>query len=198
MGTGGGAGAPENFSTWQTRDKTYVSTYIQQATNLYLTVVHIWDKQVGFPFVPKRDPMPVDCMIDDPAFDVEQGDFDGDQNDNTAPPTTPTPSSMQTHLEHQSRTPGSMSSMSKSYQKEKGLQNVLEKMNQGWQEVMEATRELLNIMRTAGDSTRSTPVFQPHEIVQQIQQSKMLIEKREKKMRMLSKRKWAISADTST
>ncbi len=86
MGTGGGSGAPENFSTWPTCDETHVSTYIQQNTNLYLAVVHIWDKQFGFPFVPKRDPMPVDCMIDTPAaFAVEQVDFDGEQNDNTAP-----------------------------------------------------------------------------------------------------------------
>ena len=200
MGTGGGAGAPENFSTWQTRDETHVSTYIQQATNLYLAVVHIWDKQFGFPFVPKRDPMPRDCMIDDSTFGVEQADFDAEQNDDnyagmdTPPrPTTPIPSGTRTNLA-QSKTPGSMS---KSYQKEKGLQNVLEKMNEGRQEVKEATREILDIMRTAGDS-RSTPVSQPHEIVKQIQESMTLIEKCEKRMKTLSKRKQAINADTST
>jgi hypothetical protein len=36
MGTGGGPGALENFSTWQTRDESYVSQYTQQASNLYL------------------------------------------------------------------------------------------------------------------------------------------------------------------
>jgi hypothetical protein len=71
--------------------------------------------------------MPSDCTIDDPAFDVEQVDFDADRNEDnyagmdTALPMTPTPSSMRTHLA-QSRIPGSMSStMSKSYQKEKAL-----------------------------------------------------------------------------
>ena len=87
--------------------------------------------------------------------------------------------------------------MSKSYQKEKGLQHVLKKMNEGRQEVKEATREILDIMRTAGDS-RSTHVSQPHEIVKQIQESMTLIEKCEKRMRTLSKRKRAINGDTST
>jgi hypothetical protein len=65
MGTGGGPRAPENFSTWKTWDETYVSQYTQHLSHLYLAVVHIWDKQFGFPFVPKRDPMSDDCMIDD-------------------------------------------------------------------------------------------------------------------------------------
>jgi hypothetical protein len=37
---------------------------LQQGTNLYLAVVHILDKQFGFPFAPKRDPMPTYCLID--------------------------------------------------------------------------------------------------------------------------------------
>ncbi len=65
MGTGGGPGAPENFSTLQTWDETYVSHYTQHLSHLYLAVVHIWDKQFGFPFVPNMDPMPGNCMIDD-------------------------------------------------------------------------------------------------------------------------------------
>jgi hypothetical protein len=65
MGTGGGPGAPKNFATWQTRDESYVSQYTQCLSHLYLAVVHIWDKQFGFPFVLKMDPMPDDCMIDD-------------------------------------------------------------------------------------------------------------------------------------
>jgi hypothetical protein len=58
MGTGGGPGVPENFATWETQDESYVLLYTQQDANLYLAVVHIWDKLYGFPFVPRRDPMP--------------------------------------------------------------------------------------------------------------------------------------------
>ncbi len=65
MGTGDGPGAPKNFATWETRDESYVSLYTQHDANLYLAVVHIWDKQYGFPFVPRRDPMPDHCMIDE-------------------------------------------------------------------------------------------------------------------------------------
>jgi hypothetical protein len=54
-------------------------------------------------------------------------------------------------------------------------------MNQGRLEVKEATREILDIMRTAAGDSKSTPVSQPHEIVQQIQQFMTLIEKCEKK-----------------
>ena len=63
MGTGGGPGAPENFLTWETCDESYVSLYTQQASGLYLMVVHIWDENHGFPLVPRRDPMPDHCMI---------------------------------------------------------------------------------------------------------------------------------------
>ncbi len=52
MRTGGGPGAPKNFATWETWDESYVSLYTQQDAYLYLVVVHIWDKQYGFPFVP--------------------------------------------------------------------------------------------------------------------------------------------------
>ncbi len=63
MVTGGSSGEPENFSTWRTQDKSYVFGNIKQTCNLYLAVVHIWDKHFGFPFVPKKDPMPGKCMI---------------------------------------------------------------------------------------------------------------------------------------
>ncbi len=51
LGTGGGPGVPKNFATWETRDESYASLYMQQDANLYLVVVHIWDKLYDFPFV---------------------------------------------------------------------------------------------------------------------------------------------------
>jgi hypothetical protein len=44
MGTGGGPGAPKNFATCETQAESYMSLYMQQDANLYLAVVHIWDK----------------------------------------------------------------------------------------------------------------------------------------------------------
>jgi hypothetical protein len=51
---------------------------MRQDFNLYLAVVHIWDKLYGFPFVPRRDPLPEECMIDDPVdFEYEENEDDG-------------------------------------------------------------------------------------------------------------------------
>ncbi len=81
MWTGGGPGAPENFATWETWDESYILLYMQQDANLYLAVVHIWDKLYGFPFVPRRDSMPDDCMIDDPVeFEYEEEEDNGNNN----------------------------------------------------------------------------------------------------------------------
>ena len=69
MGTGGGHGVLKNVATWETWDESYVLLCRQQDANLYLVVVHIWDKLYGYPFVPRprRDLMPDNCMIDDPT-----------------------------------------------------------------------------------------------------------------------------------
>jgi hypothetical protein len=79
LGTGGSPGAPENFSTWQTQGEGYMSQNTQQACNIYLVVVHIWDKQFEFPFVPKKDPMPDNCMIDD-IVDFGDGEENADND----------------------------------------------------------------------------------------------------------------------
>ena len=57
--------------------------YTQQASNLYLAVVHIWDKLYGFPFVPRRDPMPEDCTIDN-IVDFECENEDDEDNTSNA------------------------------------------------------------------------------------------------------------------
>ncbi len=52
MGTGGGSGLPENYVVWQERDETTITGYIPQiAADLYLTVVHMWDRMYDYPFV---------------------------------------------------------------------------------------------------------------------------------------------------
>ena len=64
MGTGGGPGADENYIAWQQRDEFHVVQYTYQPSNIYLTIVHTWDEQFGFPFVSVKVPLPLDCAID--------------------------------------------------------------------------------------------------------------------------------------
>ena len=78
MGTGGGSGAPENFADWQERDESYILTYTpQQAANLYLTIVFMWDKTHGFPLKPSVGPM---------RGGREDEQYDGGDNSYDPPP----------------------------------------------------------------------------------------------------------------
>ena len=67
-GTGGGSGAAENFVGWDEADETGVVMYTGQGGQpslVYLSCVHMWDREFGYPFVSVRDPLPTDCAIDD-------------------------------------------------------------------------------------------------------------------------------------
>ena len=78
MGTGGGSGAPENFADWQERDESYILSYTpQQAANLYLTIVFMWDKTHGFPLKPSVGPM---------RGGREDEQYDGGDHSNDPPP----------------------------------------------------------------------------------------------------------------
>ena len=66
MGTGGGPGYPENFNNWQARDSEWVAMYLNdQKCNLFLTVIHMWDKQHKFPMVKIVGSVPPESQIDD-------------------------------------------------------------------------------------------------------------------------------------
>ncbi len=66
MGTGGGPGMPENYVIWQERDETTFTGYISQVTaDLYLTIVHMWDRMYDYPFVTTREQIPQEARIDD-------------------------------------------------------------------------------------------------------------------------------------
>lgn len=64
-GTGGGPGDDANYVCWQERDPTRVAGYSDQPSRIYLTVIHIWDKQYSYPCVVSKDPMPNDCQRED-------------------------------------------------------------------------------------------------------------------------------------
>ena len=66
MGTGGGDGDEANFSNWWERDDTRTVTYINgQNSNLYLSLIYMWDKMFNFVFVEKKDPLPAHMGIGD-------------------------------------------------------------------------------------------------------------------------------------
>ena len=70
-GTGGGLGADKNFAAWEQCDECCVVNYTNQPSNIYLSVIHMWDKDYCFPFVSVKDPLPLDCSINDRLnFDV--------------------------------------------------------------------------------------------------------------------------------
>jgi hypothetical protein len=55
----------------------HVVRYSNQPSNIYLSVVHSWDKQFGFPFVSVKDALPTECAIDS-SFDFSQQDYEED------------------------------------------------------------------------------------------------------------------------
>ncbi len=66
MGTGRGDGDEASFLNWWERDDTCTATYIiGQNSNLYVSLIYMWDKIFNFVFVEKNDPLPVHMGIGD-------------------------------------------------------------------------------------------------------------------------------------
>ncbi len=187
MGTGGGPGAPRNVATWETRDESYILLYTQQDANLHLAVIRIWDNLYGFPFVPRRDPMPDDCMIDDP-IDFEYGKEQDDDRNSNPVLRTPVPDEATT------TPPSSGKSQSKSARKEKGIESVLEKMSQGQEERSKVAMEIVGM---TGDSRLTSGLLggEPHEIMDQINKSMTLIGTCQKELKDLCQQKRAITRE---
>jgi hypothetical protein len=87
-GTGGGDGDPVAYALWDQREPLAVVGYAMKnraVNKAYLTVVHIWDKEYGFPLVKVKGSVPLQIAVDD-------GDGGNDNDGNTlatlAPPST--------------------------------------------------------------------------------------------------------------
>lgn len=81
-GTGGGSGAPEDFSIWEQRDPIRFIDYSNQAARMYLSVVYIWDKKYDFLLVTQKDTVPADAVIDDGVlFGSWHDEAEEDDND---------------------------------------------------------------------------------------------------------------------
>ena len=90
MGTGGGAGYPENYTNWQQRESECVAAYLNdQDVNLFLTPIHMWDKFYSFPLVKVVGTVPTEAQIDDDTFIAEDAGGDDEFNIHYDP-TTPT------------------------------------------------------------------------------------------------------------
>ncbi len=51
---------------WEEREDAEFATYVgNQNRCMYLTIVHMWDKQHGFPLVVTKEEIPTDIAIDD-------------------------------------------------------------------------------------------------------------------------------------
>ena len=62
-GTGGGPGDEANCVVWQDRDPANVCRYSEQANQLYIAIVHIWDEDPGYASIVSKDTMPDNCQI---------------------------------------------------------------------------------------------------------------------------------------
>lgn len=78
-GTGGGSGAPEDFSVWERRDPITFIDYSNQAARMYLSVVYIWDRKYHFLLVTQKDSVPDDLVIDDEVLFGSGQDDDEDE-----------------------------------------------------------------------------------------------------------------------
>ena len=68
--TGGGPGEDEGFVSGKNRDsEMFSNAHVLGQNNIYLTIVHMWDKSVGFVITEVKDPIPSDFTIDETVGD---------------------------------------------------------------------------------------------------------------------------------
>ncbi len=179
MGTGGGPGDDANFAAWQQRDECNVVRYTNLPSHIYLSVVHSWDKQFGFPFVSVKDPLPTECAIDS-SFDFSQEDFEEDNfnNNNRSfdadQPRTPRYS---VSRPRQTNTSASMTSSTRraGSRREKGVTRALEDLTDRRTDINHVTTELLKFMKEPSSTESGTVPLQPHDVLEHISKTKKLL-----------------------
>ncbi len=173
MGTGGGPGDDANFAAWQQRDECNVVRYTNQPSNIYLSVVHSWDKQFGFPLVSVKDPLPMECAIDS-SFDLSGiGDESDDNNFAGASYRTP-----------RQPTAGASRASSRSSRREKGITSTLEELSEQRIETNKMSEDLLRYIQgddqghTQSSSTvlgGSTVNLQAHDVLEHVSKTRRLL-----------------------
>jgi len=129
-GTGGGSGAPEDFSIWENRDPVLFVNYSNQATRIYLSVIYMWDKEFGFPLVTKKASVPTNAAVDDNVLFRSYGHDDEDNNGNETGSSS----------EKRGRRTASA-------RKEDSMMSILQTMNQMNKEANAVSTQLLDTIR---------------------------------------------------
>ena len=177
MGTGGGSGRPENFSNWEERESGWVSSYLNdQLCNLYLSAIHMWDKEYSFVLVKVVGNVPEESQIDD----VNSG---GSSEYTIHRPSSPW-------------TLQRTSSKSSSSKKHDNLVSVLENMSGKRDVVVAATTELnekvnalVTMVTEQSKQSSKTKTEAAMDIVNNINTTQTSIERFKDNLRKLRKRK---------
>jgi hypothetical protein len=184
MGTGGGPGDDANFAAWQQRDECNVVRYTNQPAHIYLSVVHSWDKQFGFPFVSFKDPLPMECAIDS-SFDVSGIGDEFDDNNVLAGDSV-----SDRNLEVTYRTPrqaiaGASRSSNRSSRREKGIAHALEELSERRIETNKMSEDLLRYIQGGDDQGHtqssstvlggSTVNLQAHDVLEHVSKTRRLL-----------------------
>lgn len=78
MDTGGGSGNEATVACWQDREPHEIVTYINHIeSNIYLTILHMWDKMYGFPLSAKSGQVPPGVGVDDDPTSVDASSVGG-------------------------------------------------------------------------------------------------------------------------
>ena len=190
QGTGGGPGADENFAAWEQRCETNVVTYTQgsQPSLIYLSVVHMWDKQYDFPFVTVKDPMPADVCIDD-CFDFSTNDV----------PFLDTPENSGVGSSSH-RTTSSQNDNARSSRKEKagGLGDVVKSLNAFNKDGTTQNREIIDLVKQSLTKNSQTINLQPHELTKHIADTQRLLTEYEDKVEAQRAKRKAIQSGDGT
>jgi len=64
-GTGGGDGDPVVYSVWQNRGALTAVTYSSSRAKIYLSIIHIWDKNKSWPLTSPKGSVPDRVGVDD-------------------------------------------------------------------------------------------------------------------------------------
>lgn len=200
-GTGGGPGAPEHYADWWHRPAECVVGYIQQPCNFYLTVVHMWDKQFRWKLTCEQDPMPRECVIDDgvnfdnDANEEREGNYVGggilNEEDAITPRRIFPPTSTTSQQVQQKNTTSS--------QKEKTMTAALDRLRSDRDTNRAAAGEMISIMRRMEESHKETSTNvnrQPHELMNDIKNSRKLIQECTEELKTMKQRKRDLSINS--
>ena len=184
MGTGGGAGHPENYTNWQERESEWVAAYLnEQDVNLFLAPIHMWDKEYSFPLVKVVGSVPSESQIDDDIFDACDADDAGgdDEFHIHYDPTTP------------ARESAGIPNRSSSGRKQSEISAAIRSMQSQRQVVAtnsaEMTASMQNLVKIVSTSSSATGTGAATDIVKEINDTENTIVRFKAKLKSLKKKR---------